>query len=110
MVQIEMIEVPNGRRIRIRTNQVPLFRNRGLDAPWRKGMLKILGIEHQLRTYVAALARINAPKIANSFGVLGIFADTDVNQSLIDYRGADDMVSRRLTADGILRCLGIAVE
>ena len=48
--------------------------------------------------------------MADAFAVLGIFADGDVHQAVVDDRRADDVVARGLAAQAVERRLRVAVE
>ncbi len=76
-------------------------------------MVGSVSIESQLWAHVTTvgeLDRIDAPQMAVSFAMLGIFTNADENYVVVNHRRADDVVAIRAAAKFVLRFLRIAIE
>ena len=99
-VVVDLAVVPDGGRVRIRPGEVALLRlDDRLQPLVRDRLGRVLRVERQLGAHVAALRRIDAPQVADAFAVLGILADGDVDQAVVDHRRADDVVARGPVAE-----------
>ena len=75
-----------------------------------QGSVGILEAESQFRAGVAPLPGIDAPQVPHPLAMFGVFAHGDVDQPLMDHRGADDVVAIGPATEGVFRFLGIAIE
>ncbi len=112
-VAVVFAVVPDDGRVRIRPGEIALRFDYRLQPLVRNRLLGIRRIERQFGADVAAvevLRRIDAPQVPDAFAVLRIFADGDVDQSVVDHRRADEMVSRGPAAHCVKRRFGVGVE
>ena len=86
--------MPDDGRVRIRPGDFAVLFDDGLHPLRGDRLLRVCRVEGQLGADVAALGRIDAPEMADAFAVLGIFADGDVDQAIVDHRRADDVIAR----------------
>ena len=102
--------VPDRSRVGIGPSHFSLFFDHRLNPAVRQRGFRILKTNGQFRAGVAPLGWVDAPEVADSLAMLRIFADSNVDQSLMKHRSANDVIAIRPASERVFRLLGVAVK
>src|SRR6056297_1820596 len=103
--------VPNDGRVRIVDRDFVVLGHDRLDPLGCQGNpVGTFDLHGQLWADVTAFGRIDAPQVPFPFAVLGVLADSDVNQAVVDRRCRNQIVASPFPTEYPLRFFRVAVE
>ncbi len=107
---IEFTVMPDCGGIRVIDRNFSRGGDHSLQAFVRNRLARIAFLHGQLRAHIASLEWVQTPQMPNAFTVFGVLARGDVDKTVANDWGGDNVISSAATARAPLGLLGVHVE